>query len=172
MSPPPERQQGSYSWVKTLSSSHSCSMHYTVSRSQGIQSNVLTVRHSRIRVCSLFSRGSFCVCCLKSHFAPLFLTGKSGMYFVEDNAADVHDNQVMLEDCRGLFFVTRMTLPNVSQPTSTVRVFMCSDRAFTGRRRRLLSPGRTRRSRRCTSAGGSSETTPSRYSLPTAALCC
>lgn len=26
------------------------------------------------------------------------LTGKSGMYFVEDNAADAHDNQVKPED--------------------------------------------------------------------------
>lgn len=63
--------------------------------------------------------------CLKSHFAPCCLTGKSGMYFVEDNAADVHDNQVMLVDCRGLFFVMGMTFPNVGQPASTVCVCLC-----------------------------------------------
>lgn len=75
------------------------------------------------------------------------------MYFVEDNAADAHDNQVKPEDCSGLFSARGLV---VSPPgESTPDVFMCLDRAFMGRPRHPLSPGPTRRSRRCTSAGGS-----------------
>ncbi len=61
---------------------------------------------------------SLALCCL---------TGKSGMYFVEDNATDAHDNQVKQKDCSGLFFPRGMAPHYVSQPgccnTGCVYVF-------------------------------------------------
>lgn len=82
----------------TLSISPSCSMHNIVSQSQSTQSNVLSLRHWRILLCLLVIQwGKLLFVLLLVHQISLTLccrTGKSGMYFVEDNAADAHDNQV------------------------------------------------------------------------------
>lgn len=57
--------------------------------------------------------------------SPCCLTGKSGMYFVEDNAADAHDNQVKPKDCSGLFSARRMSPGYVIRPGySTLCVYV------------------------------------------------
>lgn len=53
------------------------------------------------------------------------LTGKSGMYFVEDNAADAHDNQVKPEDCLGSFSARRTAACYVSLPGYSQRMCLC-----------------------------------------------
>lgn len=138
---------------KTLTITHSCSMHKILwsqrtKKKKNVLSEALTQKwllviqwEKLLFVSLLVHQNSLTLCCL---------TGKSGMYFVEDNAADAHDNQVKPD-----FPVQDYSSARLPPDISPLDVFMCLDRAFTGRPRHLLSPGRTKRSRRCTSDGGS-----------------
>lgn len=103
-SPPPERQQGSYFWVKRCPSltpspciiqSGGHKEHRVLCSAWGTQV-FMFVRYS-VREAFVCLAQISLLCCL---------TGKCGMYFVEDNAADAHDNQVKPEDRWGLFFAT------------------------------------------------------------------
>lgn len=56
------------------------------------------------KVFAIYShKRGYCVSCSYRTKSPLNLrchTGKSGMYFVEDNAADAHDGQVKPKDSK------------------------------------------------------------------------
>ena len=181
---PPERQRGSYFWVSHWPSPTAvpCIIYSAGHKAQ----RVMGSRGGTREYCSALSYKYLLVIeWWKLLFVLLYvhhiwlillrLTGKSGMYFVEDNAADAHDNQVkpkfsvqFLFYCLSERWHCTMWVCLAAQP----RMCLCLNRVFMGRPRHHLSLGLTRRSRRCTNAGGSSETTLWRYSSPMEGPCC
>lgn len=103
VSPPPERQQESYFWVNRCPSltAAPCIIQSAGHKEHRVICSVWATQEY------IFARYSGREAVFVAQISLLYcLTGKCGMYFVEDNAADAHDNQVKPEDCWGLFFCT------------------------------------------------------------------